>query len=417
MREGETSPAEARISDGDVPRRPGTAADAIDEMVPATVALPSSAADVVSIVDECRRRGRALVAVGGGTLVDIGNRPRRFDLKLDLSALAPTIEPWPDDMVVRVASSVRLDELNARLATVGQRVTLEAPDSRRATVGGLAASDFAGPLSYRFGNPRDIILGLTVVDGRRRLLNVGGRVVKNVAGYDLPLLFVGSYGTLGVLTSLTLRTHPRPESTHRLKVNTEDSAALDALRGALFGSRLPLSSLDMRLEYCGGERRWSLHSLVEGTAAEVAYQQAEIAALARRYGPVVDDVDDDQPREETLVVRFTGRPSSGIRFAAELADAASALGIAGRITAEAGAARLRWRALCDSGDAVRAVALARDVGARHAATSVIERLPTGAKHGIDVWGEATAGIAIMKRLKERFDPDGVLAPGRFVGGL
>ena len=417
----ETGGNEGGPSPMETPRRAGSSIDAIDGVTPAVVISPTTTDEVVSIVKDCRSSALAIVPAGGATLLAIGNVPRRFDVRLDLLRLTQTIEHSPEDMVVTIAASVSLASLNERLAETGQRVGLTAPDPQRATVGGLAAADFPGPLAYAFGCPRDQILGMTVVDGCGRRLRVGGRVVKNVAGYDLPRLFSGSYGTLAVITELTLRTHPSPAKARTLHVECADPERLDAARGALFASNLPLSAIDADITYRAGAYRCSLGLLVEGTEAEVAQQATRIAALCAS-----PDSESEPARPAAaarsanapVVVRIVGRPADGIRLATDLLRDAAEHGLEGCMRVEAAGAWSRWFADCvRPEDSARAVALARRLASRYGASAIVERVPSSEKRRLDVWGERPAGFEIMQRLKARFDPDDILAPGRFVGGI
>ena len=421
MRTDETDGDVGGRSSTGTPRRAGSSIDSIDGVTPGVVISPTTTDEVMSIVKDCRASALAIVPAGSATLLEIGNVPRRFDVRLDLLSLRQTIEHSPDDMVVTIAASVSLAGLNERLAETGQRVALSAPDPQHATVGGLAATDFAGPLAYGFGCPRDQILGMTVVDGCGRRLRVGGRVVKNVAGYDLPRLFSGSFGTLGVITELTLRTYPCPAKSRVLHVEYADPEGLDAARGALFASNLPLSAIDADITHRAGSYRWSLRLLVEGTEAEVSQQETRIEALcasavgaARRARPDSEAVSVDAP----VVVRMVGRPADGIRLATDLLREAANHGLEGYTSVEAAGTRSRWFAHCvRPEDCARAVTLARRLASRYGASAIVERVPSSVKRTIDVWGERPEGFEIMRRLKARFDPDDILAPGRFVGGI
>ena len=417
----ELSPGEGPVPATGTRRRAGSTLDAIDGVAPDVVFSPDTTADVVSIVEECRSSGRAIIATGGATLLELGNVPRRFEVRLDLLRLSQTIEHSPKDMVVTVAASVSLARLNEQLADAGQRVALTATEPQRATIGGLAASDFSGPLAYGFGSPRDQILGMTVVDGCGRRLRLGGRVVKNVAGYDLPRLFIGSCGTLGVITELTLRTHPCPEKSRSARIDYFDWDSLDAARAALFASNLPLSAIDTEVESCAGSHRWSLEILIEGTASEVSYQEDRVEQLCGgRLTEVVREPSESRaiPEQAPVVVRTSGRPAYGIRLAADLVREADTHGMDCRINAESAGARLRWAVDCRrTEDCTPLIALAQGLATRYGATAVVERMPSREKRAVDIWGPVPVGFDIMKRLKRRFDPDEIFAPGRFVGGL
>jgi glycolate oxidase FAD binding subunit len=389
--------------------------DAIDGCVPRAVVEPSSCAEVSAVIAAVRHRGEAIAVTGGRTQITVGNRPRRLDAILSTRRMAGTIEPRPEDMTVRAEGGVTLAALNRALAGFGQRLAIDPLDPERATVGGVLSTNTTGSLAHGFGHPRDLVLGMTVVDGSGRTLRVGGRVVKNVAGYDLVRLFTGSFGTLGVIAETTLRTHPLPERTAVLafRFSTWDDA--EAARAAAMAASLPLAGLDF--ETSANCATGTIVARLEGTAREVEAQRDALRALWTGGVPADDAaVRGLHPTEvDTVVVRVGVAPADVLGM---LRAVRNACGNELRAAARLGDGSLRVCGRCD--DVAEAVAIARAV--RAAALSFrgaafVERLAQEAKTSLDAWGDPPPAMRLMAEIKRRFDPDDVLAPGRFVGGL
>jgi glycolate oxidase FAD binding subunit len=398
--------------------RDGTHVDAVDGRVPPLVAAPRGLEDVVALVSAARRERLSMVCAGGRTLLSIGNPPLALDAVVDTGSMSAVLESRPEDMTVTVEAGITLADLARVLAENRQRIALDAADPSRATLGGLVAANAAGGLAYAFGTPRDLVLGMSVVDGRARALRVGGRVVKNVAGYELTRLFTGSYGTLAVIVDLTLRTHPLPDLAMTLKYSFPTGAQLDRARAAIFSSELAVAGFDFELDDTAATESWSLVLRIEGTAGEVEYQMRRSAELCA--GGACDQRPDwispfHPSADEDVVVRVGTEPDGMVAVAQALrAAAAGRLRIAGRL----GDGTLRACACSDGvDDALLLASTLRSCAAAAGASTLGERLPPSVKGGFDVWGAPPSGFALMREIKKRFDPDGVLAPGRFVGGL
>jgi glycolate oxidase FAD binding subunit len=329
------------------------------------------------------------------------------------------LEKHPEDMTVTVEAGVSLSRLNHILAEHGQRIALDHAMPERATIGGIVAADSTAGLCYGFGTPRDLVLGMTVVDGQARLLHVGGKVVKNVSGYDLPRLFTGSHGTLGIIASVTLRTHPLPDSSRRLRVNLPSANDLDRVRTALFASHLPLVSFDFVRDI--HDPNWGLIIRVEGTAREVDYQTAQVERFAEvEAEPVADEASPvGGVKHAQVVVRILAAPSGCVAVADRVVEAlrekdAGHTTVAGRL----GDGFIRTCTVED--DVRKALGLVRtivDTASAMGSHCVVERAPVEIKRLLDVWGERPNGFALMRRVKEKFDPAGILSPGRYVGKL
>jgi glycolate oxidase FAD binding subunit len=405
--------------------RYGRDTDAVDGLVPAITITARTEADVVTVIDEARGGGLAVVAAGGGNLLSVGNLPDAYDIRLSTTGLSSAIERRPDDMTVTVEAGVTLGRLNRLLAADGQRVALDpaSPDDR--TMGGLVAAADTGGLHHAFGGPRDLVLGMTVADGAGRLLALGGQVVKNVAGYDLVRLFTGSFGTLGVITSVTLRTHPLPVHAVRMTFEFATAADLAQASAAITASELPLASLDFHanvLAADGAERvAWHLVALAEGTAGEIGYQRERLDHLARRPGVALRE-DAVSPvhatGDDAVVVRAGVAPSEAVDLAASVVEAARARCDSVRVAGRLGDGLVRVSATPNVPvDALALIRIVAAVVADRRGRAVLERAPVAAKTDLDVWGGPPAGFRLMQELKNRFDPDGVFARGRFVGGL
>jgi glycolate oxidase FAD binding subunit len=378
--------------------------DAVGTVVPRLVASPQNTDDVAELIVVARQERLRLLCVGGRTSLALG-APAPFDVSLSTVGLDATVEPRGEDMVVTVDAGVRIARLAEALAQIGERIAWDPDRGEIATVGGVLAANRSGGLAYAFGQPRDLVLGMTVVDGRGRILQVGGRVVKNVAGYDLARLFAGSRGTLGVITQATLRTHPVAEFARTLRARFLDSREADAARAALFASSLPLAALDLELEQTP-TTAWVLCIRIEGSARSVEVQQDRVARICRQ-ALACDTAPWRSPfhcePDANVVMRLETSPAQAIALASLLH---TRFGAVLSIAAHLGSGSLRASAAVS--DTAAGQWLLRNFEAiaddRGAALSC-ERLYPGLEQPAPV---DTPAIARLSRtIKERFDPDRV----------
>jgi len=359
-------------------------------------------------------RGLAVVPIGGGRHLELGNRPRRVDALLCTSRLA-RIEFEPAEGVCFGGAGVRLGELRARVAKAGWDLPLDAPDD--ASVGGAIAAAAIGPRTQGFGAPRDVVLGLEVVLGSGERTHCGGRVVKNVTGYDLPKLYTGSFGGLGVIEGAWLRLRPRPACVRVLELPT--LARADVVARAVVASRLPSA----RACAVRGEAGAALAGCVELAGAQASVER-DAAWLAREHGAKESGADAvDALRAE----QHAADAPHGLRFRIPVLPTAIESTLAA-LPAEAQVLVYPGLRLCyarfalaspdDAAGAERAFASAAAAARASAGSFRCESAPAAAKRGRDVFGPADAGeIALARALKARFDPRGVLSPGRFAGGV
>lgn len=243
--------------------RAATADDAVGGVLPRWVALPESTEEISAVLRACAERDLAVVPVGGGTKLHWGAPPERCDVLLDLCCMNDVVEHAAGDLVVRAQAGLAMSALAEHLAEAGQELALDPPMAAEgATVGGTLATAVAGPRAFRYGTARDLLIGITVVLADGTIAKAGGKVVKNVAGYDLGKLFTGSYGTLGVIAEATFRLHPLPAD-RRWIVARSPRAEVGALALALAASQAEPSAVEIDAE--GAEAEVAV--LVEGSAA------------------------------------------------------------------------------------------------------------------------------------------------------
>ncbi|MEZ7129975.1 FAD-binding oxidoreductase [Nonomuraea sp. AD125B] len=373
--------------------------DAVGGVLPRWVALPENVEEVAAVLRACAERDLAVVPAGGGTKLHWGAPPERCDVRLDLSRLDKVLEHAAGDLVVRAQAGVTMGALAAALADEGQELAVDAPED--ATVGGTLATGAAGPRAFRYGTPRDLLIGVTVVLADGTIARSGGKVVKNVAGYDLGKLFTGSYGTLGVIAEATFRLHPLPAARRWVCAEVE-AADLPGIAAALAASQAEPSAAEV--ERPEPDARPVLAVLAEGAAAE-----SRAAALRELVGG--GEISDAPPpwwglvpRDETLVeARF---PATGLAAVLEAAERAG-LALRGSV--------LSGRVLLVPAEPVEAEVLAglrRRVEAGGGRVNVL----AAPRAGLDRWGQVSA-LPLMRRVKERFDPGRRMSPGRFVGGI
>ena len=358
---------------------------------------------------------RAMVAPvrvrGGGTKLGWLAPPQpaaRSSVEVDMRGLGSILEHAPQDLVVRAEAGVRLADLQQLVGEAGQRLALDPPEPE-ATLGGIVAANASGPRRHRFGTVRDLLLGVTVVLADGTVARSGSKVVKNVAGYDVPKLMTGSFGTLAAVAETIWRLHPLPAAQQVVVAEVADTADLVRLAGAIRRAPQTPSAVEVDGSAAGGYR---LVLLLEGVEASVQAQAAALATLAG--GRLVDAAPDG----------FGERPwlCAGSSTTVGLAVAVSPSGIGRALAALPSAALVRGRiatglveVVVDAGDLdlprLRA-AVAGDDG-----SVVVRHGPPG----LDVWGPVGRGtsspLELMRRVKDSFDPDAGLETGRFVGGI
>ncbi len=382
----------------------------VDGVRPACVLKPRSQEEVARALQTATETGLAVIPFGRGTMRSMGNIPSKYDAALDLTLLRRVVEYAPEDLTATVEAGLSLADLNALLAERGQCLPFDPPDAEGATIGGIVAANATGPLRHAYDAPRDRLIGVTVALPDGRLAKAGGRVVKNVAGYDLCKLYCGSMGTLGVIVSLTFKLAPLPRAEATWGAPFSSPAlALAAGFGAL-ERRLALRALEIvspaAASAAGLASAWWLLARCAGGAAAVGRSLRELGQITA--GDVLDGTSlwdrlATIARDKPVIVRVSTR-------ATDLVQALSPLSEGAMVTATLahGVARVGL----DADD----VALRRHVE-RLGGAWVLERAPLEVKRALDVWGPLPAAFEIMRRLKREFDPFGTLSPGRFVGRL
>jgi glycolate oxidase FAD binding subunit len=364
--------------------------------------------------------GATVAIVGAGTKAEWGNATPPPDAELSTLALDRTLEHNPGDFTAVLEAGVPLAEAQRSFAAERQMLALDPPlgADDAATVGGVFATADAGPLRHRYGGARDLIVGITVALADGTLAKAGGKVIKNVAGYDLAKLFTGAFGTLGLIVDVSVRLHPIPEATASAVAESDDPDALGRTTHALSHSPLETDSLDVR--WAGGTgavlaRFGGAAALEQARAAEKVLGKA--GGDAASTSVVEDDIATwerqrtGQRSVEGAVVRVSG-------LQAQLPDVLRATERSGAELVGRAAHGLSWIALpaSDAEDLVAAIARLREELAP--APCVVREAPAAVREAVDVWDERDPGrLELSRRLKERFDPGAICNRGRYVGGI
>jgi glycolate oxidase FAD binding subunit len=428
-------PAELTSACPDV--RPATEADAVAGAVPRYVAAPATEAQASALLTAAAALGLAVLPRGGGTRLGWGAAPARCDLVVDTRHLDAVLEHAAGDLVVRVQAGVPLAVLAQVLAKAGQRLAIDAGDSG-GTVGGLIAAGVAGPLRLRYGTPRDLLIGVTMIRADGAIARAGGKVVKNVAGYDTGKLLAGSYGTLGLITEATFRVHPVPAAASYVSLDyASPEAAAAALLGVASSTLVPAAA---ELDWPGRDAPISVGVLFEGDPAGVAQRAArlrdllaELAGAAARATGISPETGDrfqagDAPppwwgrgaaaAPDGTVLRIAFWASRLADVLGWIRDAAVPADLDPSIGGSGAAGVLHAAVPPDASPA--AVAQFVD-GLRAAlpagrASAVVLHAPAAVAAAVDLWGPVPSA-GLMRSVKDQFDPDHRMAPGRFAGGI
>ena len=446
---------------------------AIDGQTPWAAVQPADRAAVSSVMQWAAAEDAAVAPRGGGTMSGLGNVPARLDLALDLRKCSRVLDFQPDDLTVTVEAGMTLDVLHAALAQGRKYLPLEAPHPARATIGGILSTNCTGPRRFAYGLPRDWLIGIAVVSPGGGESKAGGRVVKNVTGYDLNKLYTGALGTLGVIVEASFKLTPVPlHSKALIACFLPSSGGADAPVGAaqaLVNQGYAPQGIQV-LDQAAARRiavpiiqdmirgtdpgPWLVLGFYEGRDEGVVQQRSAIGAdLMGSLGALevvqAGQAETDELLAETtalgweretppyLSIKINVPPSAVPALVMEAAQPPPS----GRAPAPAivadpgfGTIKLLWWPDVDQdpqGPSENAggpdstglreiLETIRDLTHQAGGTAVVEQCPLPVKRGIDVWDGSAYGdreVEIMREIKGKFDPTGILNPGRFLGGI
>lgn len=407
-----------------------TSADAVDGILPEWVVAPESADEVAATLGVARRRGLSVVSRGLGRHMTLGNPPRRVDVILSLERMNRILAYEPADMTVRVEAGCSLRALAATLSEGHQWLPLDPPHAEETTVGGVLATNLSGPLRASQGTARDLLIGIRTVGPDGTIVSGGGKVVKNVAGYDLPKMHIGALGTLGVILDATFKVRPRPQDEGALEITCESETQAAHLCLQLRDASEPLwlqitndadSPKDWRVLAGAGGRREDVTTALE------RYRQLS-EAIGARARPVPNaprirqQIADASAHGEDIVLRAATLPTRIGDVLTDILRETDRIGTVPRLHADPICGVLRVGLDANASEHLAAwVTGLRPKLEREGGSLVVERASAAQKKRLleagDVWGEPGPALSLMRGLKEAFDPSTLFAPGRFVGGL
>lgn len=440
-------------------------------IVPRAVVAPGSDEEAAAVLELASAEGWVVEVAGAGTGWGAGRPPARLDLVLTTEQLPRAVEHEPADLVATAGAGLPLAALQARLSPHRQWLPLDPPDLGTSTVGGVVATASAGPLRLGHGTPRDHVLGLRIVTGDGRILDFGGRVMKNVAGYDLVKLIVGSRGTLGLVTRVHLRLRALPELDRTVVAAAPEPRRLLDLATAIRESRLEpvaleLISPEIEAFRADGDAAWRLAARFQGSAEAVEDAVARVGSLPGG-AEVIALADDAAAAGWTALAAAEARAPFAARLADRPAHLEETLGLADRVAKAAGTGARPGIAAHLGDGIVRVLGISSEEGsvgtghqgrpdpavpatsnpeapgapdttaapstgmspispltdaliearaalAARRGTLIVARAPREVMEALDPWGDVGPALRLMRGLKEKFDPAGVLAPGRFV---
>ncbi len=434
------------VSDGG-----GLGAFEVDRLSPKWVVFPKTREEVAKIVDLCRKESLSILPWGNGTKVKMGFVPRSVDLILSTSKLNRVVDQDCENLTITLEAGNLLSDVQGRLRKegIGYFIPLDPPYTEKATLGGILAANSNGSKRLLYGTVRDLVLGMKVVLADGRVVSCGGKTVKNVSGYDLTKLFIGSLGTLGIIVEATLRLLPLPEEERTFVASfsrLED--AFEVVRAILQSQLVPSSVEVFNKEFTKetqvglfpGKEDYILMIGFEGVKESVQRQAEEIQRISARFHPRRSELfeGNEQARLWTavrdsgltlenrlsgaVIVKMNVPISKTLQGFLHFEAAARQEGLRFVVSSHAGTGILQMGLLLDDSNAVvdRAAKLIDRLTLKAVELEgnlVVEAAPASIKKRVNVWGQEGSGRAVFRQLKSQLDPSALFSPGRFVGGI
>ena len=417
-----------------------SAAYTFDGHIPKAVVLPASVQEIQDVLRFAAKENLSVMPAGAGTKLGIGNLPQKVDVVLATTRLNSVVEYEPADLTVTVEAGIRLAALQAVLAQHRQYLALDPPSADRCTLGGIVATNASGSLRLRYGAARNQVLGLRVVHANGTVVKSGGKVVKNVAGYDLNKLYIGAFGTLGIITEVTLKLSPIPAYEAILVADFQNvQGAIDTGLSIIGSQILPMFvNLSINADCVGTVTDTKRPTLVVGFGGDpetVAWQLTECQGIMEQnaaFGVTITE-GESQARLQEAIREFPAADTDTERVIAKLNLKRTGIAeFAAQIMDESWARDVQVMALLGSGILYLSIPVTSDTDFEGLANTltqlrqstmeaqgnlIVEAAPPEIKQYIDVWGPVGDTLGLMKQVKDRFDADGLLNPGRFVSNI
>jgi len=414
---------------------------AVDGLSPQAVVTPTTIEETAQVVALAHHHHLSLLPRGNGAQMNLGGVPDQLDILLLTNKLDQLLEHEAPDLTCHVEAGMTLAALQTQLATKGQWLALDPPVAGQITIGGLLATNSSGPKRLRYGTARDLVIGLRVVQADGQIARSGGRVVKNVAGYDLNKLYIGSLATLGVIVEANFKLHPLPSSERTLLLTFVTIQDTMQTAMAITGSLLQPTALELIDSEAAGAMAhlfglnlptsgYTLAIHFEGSPGSIERQIDTTCLLARQYNAVMsDDLEGDEHvsfwnvLKEHIQGRLTCKVSLRVSQVATYLNRVTQIcrqyDLAPAVVGHVGNGILYIQ--LRPSDAVQQVVAAIDDLRIHALAAhghlVVEHCPAELKSSVSIWGEPGKNFYMMQRLKQQFDPQNTFVRGRFLGGL
>lgn len=415
--------------------RPAAEGDSIAGVIPQVVVEPGNEEEVAAVLAFANREGLRVLIRGGGTRLGLGSPPVGGDILLSTARLNAIVEHVPHDLVVTAQAGLPLATLQATLQQSNQWLALDPDLAPGATIGGIVATNATGPRRLRYGGVRDQIIGIRIVLADGTIAKGGGKVVKNVAGYDLPKLFTGALGTLGVIVSATFRLYPLPIASRTVHITASSIAVLCDVAVRILGSTLVPTIIDVLGDTTNPNTYTMAVRFEMGQEAVEAQAATLLAMVAEIQGDTIQATQQLEGDAETqfwlrtassregvdtahsvLTIKASLLPTEVAHWLTDVEQVCQQQQLQATWHAHAGHGLVSVHLSGDDTTLVAAVQRLRQAALQHQGKLVVTDAPSKLAQQIDVWGPVPA-LDVMRNLKARFDPNNILNPGRFVGGL
>jgi glycolate oxidase subunit GlcD len=399
--------------------------------IPDTLAAPHSVQEVSGLMRLAAKERWSVIPSGAGTWLDVGNPLHSSDLIISTKNLNRILEHEPADLIATAEAGVTLDQFNAELAKRGQWLPLDPPDDCRATIGGVIATGMSGALKTGYGSPRSYVIGMKIVLADATLVKAGGRVVKNVAGYDLCKLFTGSYGTLGLITEATFKLRPLPETIQTVLAFGSSESLIAGGRAIvdakLFPAAVELFSppLAAKAEFNDGKESLLLIRFA-GSRKAVSYQCTTAIQLLGSHSRAVGPLDEDDTKvwrdvaalplllKEKCIWRASVKPADLANLLDRFDGKASSDSRMWQASVAEGRVRVIESEQIDSEQLVVTIERIRNEAQSLGGSLIIESASVEIKRRIDAWGDLANRAELMRRIKQQLDPQNLFSPARLI---